>query len=154
MVIGWAKEMGMVVSSPPVDVEARWVSIETRQVLTSADLELVVAAGRAVEAMGRVVRSAAGTLTLMRQLGGAASREPSVAWCEEHEQFVTRCRSAGSPDPAQVAGQPAGLGQRPAKQELDLRVGAAQLVARPAGQRVVDRRVQPQQELLTFGRHD
>ena len=37
-------------------------------------------------------------------------------------------------------GQPAGVGQRAAEQVLDLGVGAAQLVAGPAGQRVVHRR--------------
>lgn len=96
VVLGWARELGLAVSSPTAEVGARWVSIETRQVLASADLEMVVEAGKAVEVLDRVVRAAAGTLTLMRQLGGAPSREPAVAWCETHEQYVTRCRSDGS----------------------------------------------------------
>jgi haloacid dehalogenase-like hydrolase len=49
------------------------------------------------------------------------------------------------------AGQPSSLGERTAEQEFDLGVGAAQLVAGPFGQRVVDGGVQPQQDALAFG---
>jgi hypothetical protein len=39
-----------------------------------------------------------------------------------------------------------------AEQELDLGAGATQLVVGPPGQRVVDGRVEPQQEALALGR--
>jgi len=46
--------------------------------------------------------------------------------------------------------QPPGVGQGTAQEELDLGVGAAQLVGRPPGQGVVDRRVQAQQQALAL----
>lgn len=95
LLAGWARELGLSLSSPAAGVEARWVSIESRQVLSGADLDLVVTARHAVEVLDRVVRSAAGTLSLMRQLGGAPSVEPLVPWCERHEQSVSRCRASG-----------------------------------------------------------
>ena len=49
------------------------------------------------------------------------------------------------------AGQPPGVGERTAEQEFDLGVGAAQLVAGPSGQGVVDGGVQPQQDALALG---
>ena len=51
---------------------------------------------------------------------------------------------------ADVAGQPASIGQGTPKQELDLRVRAAQLIRCPPGQSVVNGRVQPKQQALTF----
>src|SRR5215831_3844271 len=50
-----------------------------------------------------------------------------------------------------AAGQPPGVSERAAEQELDLGIGAAQLVGRPSGQSVVDGGVQPEQDALTFG---
>jgi hypothetical protein len=50
-----------------------------------------------------------------------------------------------------TAGQPSSLGERTAEQELDLGVSAAQLVAGPPGQGIVDGGVQPQQDALAFG---
>src|SRR5690242_18114395 len=50
-----------------------------------------------------------------------------------------------------AAGQPPCVGECTAEQEFDLGVGAAQLVAGPLGQGVVDGRVQPQQDALAFG---
>ena len=50
-----------------------------------------------------------------------------------------------------VARCPAGVGERAAEQELDLGVGAAQLVVSPSGQRVVDGGVEPQQDALALG---
>ena len=50
-----------------------------------------------------------------------------------------------------AAGQPPGVGERAAEQELDLGVGAAHLVAGPPGQGVVDGGVQPQQDALALG---
>jgi hypothetical protein len=58
---------------------------------------------------------------------------------------------AAGPHQPGAAGQPPSLGERAAEQELDLGVGAAQLVAGPPGQGVVDGRVQPQQDALAFG---
>jgi hypothetical protein len=46
-----------------------------------------------------------------------------------------------------VLGHPSGVAERPAQQHLDLRVEAAQLVVGPADQRVVNRRVDPEQDL-------
>src|SRR5215470_19808466 len=50
-----------------------------------------------------------------------------------------------------AAGQPPGFGERAAEQEFDLGVGAAQLVAGPSGQGVVDGGVEPEQDALAFG---
>ena len=50
-----------------------------------------------------------------------------------------------------AAGQPPCVGERAAEQEFDLGVGAAQFVAGPLGQGVVDGGVQPQQDALAFG---
>jgi 2-desacetyl-2-hydroxyethyl bacteriochlorophyllide A dehydrogenase len=52
------------------------------------------------------------------------------------------------------AGEPSRVGQGAAEQELDLGVGTAQLVGRPAGQRVVDGRVEPQQDVLPLTHRD
>ncbi len=46
--------------------------------------------------------------------------------------------------------QPRGFGERPPQQELNLRVGAAQLVGCPAGERVVYGWVKSQQKRLAF----
>jgi hypothetical protein len=57
---------------------------------------------------------------------------------------------------AHVAGrgrEAAGVGERPAEQELDLGVRTPEVVAGPAGQGIVDRWVEAQQKLLAFGRH-
>jgi hypothetical protein len=50
-------------------------------------------------------------------------------------------------DPAR---QSPGVGERTAQEVLDLGVRAAQLVGGPAGQRVVDRRVESQQDALAL----
>jgi hypothetical protein len=50
-----------------------------------------------------------------------------------------------------MAGHPARVAKSAPEKELDLGVGAAQLVGRPAGQGVVDGRVKPQQHALAFG---
>ena len=60
---------------------------------------------------------------------------------------VTRARPPGAGRPG--LGQPARVAERAAQQELDLGIGAAQLVAGPPGQRVVHSRVEPQQNALT-----
>jgi len=49
-----------------------------------------------------------------------------------------------------VAWQPPGLAERPAEQELDLGVRAAQLVSRPPGEGVVHGRIQAQENALPF----
>ena len=59
-------------------------------------------------------------------------------------------RPAGPAHRSYLSGQPACVGQRAAQQEFDLGVGAAQLVASPPGEGVVDGWVQPQQDALTF----
>jgi hypothetical protein len=46
-----------------------------------------------------------------------------------------------------VFGHPTGVPQCAAQDHLDLTVDAAQLVVGPAGQRVVDGRIDPQQDL-------
>src|SRR5690606_4784293 len=61
----------------------------------------------------------------------------------------------GAPPPrvwTRLLRQPAGLRQRSAEQEVDLRVGGAQLLPRPTGQCLVDRGVEPQQHLLALPR--
>src|ERR1017187_2148712 len=58
--------------------------------------------------------------------------------------------SAGA-HPSGVAGEPSGVGERAAEEELDLGVGAAQLVAGPSGQGVVDGGVEPEQDAFAFG---
>jgi hypothetical protein len=52
-----------------------------------------------------------------------------------------------------LPGQPPGLGQGPAQQELDLGVRAAQLVIRPSGQGIVHGWIKPQQQALALS-HD
>jgi len=49
-----------------------------------------------------------------------------------------------------VRGQPPGFGERSPEHELDLGVGAAQLVRRPPGQRVMHGRIKPEQDALTL----
>jgi hypothetical protein len=56
-------------------------------------------------------------------------------------------RGGAAGDPA---GEPAGVSERAPEQELDLGVGAAQFVAGPAGQGVVDGGVEPQQDALAL----
>jgi hypothetical protein len=43
------------------------------------------------------------------------------------------------------------VGEGAAQEELDLRVGAAQVVAGPPGQGIVDGRVQAEEDALAFG---
>jgi hypothetical protein len=50
-----------------------------------------------------------------------------------------------------ATGQPPRIGECAAEQELDLGVGAAQLIPSPSGQGVVDGGVQPQQDALALG---
>lgn len=57
---------------------------------------------------------------------------------------------AAAGDRADAAQESAGVRQRPAEQELHMGVGAAEFVAGPAGQRVVDGGVEPQQHLLAL----
>jgi hypothetical protein len=59
-------------------------------------------------------------------------------------------RSPAPAHPARVAGQPPGLGERPAEHELDLGVRAAQLVGGPPGEGIVHGRIQAQQDALAF----
>jgi hypothetical protein len=49
-----------------------------------------------------------------------------------------------------MPGQPTGVGQCPAQQELDLGVGAALFLAGPSGQGVVHGWIQPQQHTLAI----
>ena len=69
--------------------------------------------------------------------------------------WVARRGAAGRPTgPAHLpglAGQPAGVGQCAAEQELDLGVGAAQLVGGPPGEGDVNGWVEPQQDTFAFG---
>src|ERR1700760_4843049 len=55
-------------------------------------------------------------------------------------------RTAGPADLSDGAGDPAGVSEGPAEQELDLGVGAAQFVAGPPGQGVVHGRIEPEQD--------
>src|SRR5450755_678415 len=57
---------------------------------------------------------------------------------------------AGAHGPG-AAGQPPGVFEGTAEQKFDLGVGAAELVAGPPGQGVVDGGVQSQQDALAFG---
>ncbi|EGJ77180.1 hypothetical protein STTU_4391 [Streptomyces sp. Tu6071] len=67
--------------------------------------------------------------------------------------FRRTVRPPRRPSPARDRGrrgrQPARLGEGAAEQVLDLRVAAAQLVGRPAGEGVVHLRVEPQEDLFT-----
>ncbi len=104
--------------------------------------------------------------------------EPARSGCDEspprHLRWGTRGRvsaschkpeSGGGPALACVAAlpgarvprggphavrQPPSRGQRSPKEVLDLRIAAAKLVVRPADDRVVHRRVQPQQNVLAI----
>jgi hypothetical protein len=49
-----------------------------------------------------------------------------------------------------LLGHASGLGQRPAQDDLDLGVDAAEFVVGPADERVVDSRVDPQEDLPAF----
>src|SRR5215469_5104231 len=69
-----------------------------------------------------------------------------------HAVRVAR-RTAGAAHLPDVSRQAAGLAQRAAEQELDLGVGAAQVVAGPPGQRVVHSRVESEQDALAFGHY-
>ena len=60
-------------------------------------------------------------------------------------------RPPTGPHRSGAAGQPSGFCERGAEQELDLGVGAAQLVAGPPDQGVMDGWVQAQQDALAFG---
>ena len=60
-------------------------------------------------------------------------------------------RPAGAAHLPDVSGQPAGLGQGAAEQELDLGVAAAQFVAGPPRQRVAHGGVEAEHDALTFG---
>src|SRR5690606_11535059 len=69
-------------------------------------------------------------------------------------RFAAFLRRASAPgDAARVAGEAPRVGEGLAEQELDLGVGAAEFVACSAGQGVVDRGVQPEQDALTLVRH-
>ena len=63
-------------------------------------------------------------------------------------------RAAAPRDRRDRVGQPAGVLQGPAQHHLDLGVHAAQLVGGPAGERVVDRGVDAEDELLALARHE
>jgi hypothetical protein len=89
------------------EIGARWVSVETRQVMTSADEELVVNAGRGVEVLDQVVRATPATLQLMRTMSGGASSVPPVPWCWDHEQMVSECRKHGSTCDGELLAGPA-----------------------------------------------
>jgi hypothetical protein len=52
-----------------------------------------------------------------------------------------------------VLGHPALVGERAPKQHLDLGVEAAQVVSGPARESVVNRRVDPQRDLLSLAAH-
>ena len=70
------------------------------------------------------------------------------------DAVLVRCLSARPARPPHLAGvarQPADLGQRTPQHELDLGVRAAQLVVSPPGKRLVDSRIQPQQDALALG---
>jgi hypothetical protein len=62
-------------------------------------------------------------------------------------------RAARPAQLAYIARQPTGVCQRLPEQIFDLCVGAAQVVRRPAGKRVVHHGIQPEQDLLPFGGH-
>jgi hypothetical protein len=49
-----------------------------------------------------------------------------------------------------VLGHPAGVGERPAQEHLDVGVEAAELVAGPAHQRVMDRGIDTEQYLAAI----
>jgi hypothetical protein len=69
--------------------------------------------------------------------------------------FRTGCGgwTAGFPYPADSPGEAAGVAEGFAQEVLDLGVGAAELVSGPARERVVHRRIEPEEELLSFGDH-
>ena len=59
-------------------------------------------------------------------------------------------RAAGPAHLPGLAGHPPRVAERAAQQELDLGVGAAQLVGGPPGQRVVNGRIEPKQHALAL----
>jgi hypothetical protein len=52
-----------------------------------------------------------------------------------------------------LLGHPTGIVQRPPKENLDLGVEAAEFVGGPPGERVMDRRVEAQRDLLALAAH-
>ncbi len=59
--------------------------------------------------------------------------------------LVAGPRPSPEPHPSRVSGEPPGLGQRAAQQELDLGVSASQVVGGPPGQGIVDGWIQAEQ---------
>jgi len=53
-----------------------------------------------------------------------------------------------------LSGHPAGVGEGPSKQHLDLGVETAELVSRPAREGIVDRGVDAQQHLFALAAHE
>ena len=64
---------------------------------------------------------------------------------------LARRRPAATRETAGLARHTPRLAQRPAQDELDLRVAAPQVIPRPPRDRVVDRRVQPEEDALALG---
>jgi hypothetical protein len=69
---------------------------------------------------------------------------------EAHSAITARWWTAPPRERCHPLGHPPCLGQRTAQQDLNLRVDAAELVGRPAGQGVVDCGVDPEEDLPTF----
>ena len=107
------------------------------------------------EAPGFVGASVAGSSQLAvverYYLSEEASTNPGWGW------LVRRAgtwRAAGPAHRLDSAGQPPGVGQRAAEQELDLSVRAAQLVGGPPCQRIMNGRVEPEQDAFALAHAD
>jgi len=79
-------------------------------------------------------------------LAGSATEAAGSLW----RPSGLRARPAWPAHGAGPPWQPAGLCQCPPEQKLDLSIRAAQLVGCPPGQRVVDGRVEPEQDALAL----
>ena len=100
---------------------------------------------------GQGQAAVAGATVLLPCLRAVASLGLVVRRWRAGSGAVGGGRAPAGPHRPCAAGQPPGFGERAAEQELDLRVGAAQLVAGPPGQGVMDGRVEPEQDALAFG---
>ena len=83
------------------------------------------------------------------------ARRPGLDWRGGHRPTTRSSgrRSAASGYRACVLGHAAGVVERSPQEQFDLRVEAAQLVGGPAGERVVDGRVEAQRDLLALAVH-
>lgn len=75
--------------------DTRWVSIESRRVVSAAEEEAIVRAGEAVDALARLLLRMPATLQLVRQAQGGSGAGGRELWCWGHERAVAICHRSG-----------------------------------------------------------